>query len=402
MKRISAMRPGTSGGAPPGQASQGWTLGLTSLAYFMCALDGLVVVTALPAIGRNLHASASLLQWTVNGYGIPWAAGMITAAAVADLIGRKKMFLIGLVIFSAASAACAVAPNMTILITARAFQGAGASIILPISLTILVGVFPKEKRSTVVGIWGGIGGLAIAGGPLVGGALTQSLNWHWVFWLNVPIGVVVALLARFRLVETRGPGRRLDLPGVGLTISGAAITIWALVQSGPDGWGSPQVIAGLLTGCALIAAFIVWESRAPEPMIPLRLFRSTVFSAANLTSFMMAAALLAAGVYVSQYFQFVRGDSPLVAGAAFLPMMAMPLLITPLSGVVADRIGQRPLIVGGAIIETIGLVWFADTAGVATAYSALVLPLALAGLGFSMALMTTPAAALSAAPLADL
>ena len=298
---------GLTESARPRVASQGWTLGLTCMAYFMCALDGLVVVTALPAIGHDLHASASTLQWTVNAYGITWAAGMITAAALGDLFGRVRMFLIGLVVFAAA---CAMAPSMGVLIAARAVQGVGASIILPLSLTILAGVFPPERRGTIVGIWGGIGGLAIAAGPLVGGALTQSLNWHWVFWINVPIGVVVAVLATVRLVESRGPGRRLDAPGVVLVTVGAASLIWALARTGEVGWGSPQVIGGLVVGVVMVAGFIFWESRAPEPMLPLRLFRSVSFSAANATSFLMSAALLAAGVYVSLYFQYVRGATP--------------------------------------------------------------------------------------------
>ena len=393
---------GLTESARPRVASQGWTLGLTCMAYFMCALDGLVVVTALPAIGHDLHASASTLQWTVNAYGITWAAGMITAAALGDLFGRVRMFLIGLVVFAAASAACAMAPSMGVLIAARAVQGVGASIILPLSLTILAGVFPPERRGTIVGIWGGIGGLAIAAGPLVGGALTQSLNWHWVFWINVPIGVVVAVLATVRLVESRGPGRRLDAPGVVLVTVGAASLIWALARTGEVGWGSPQVIGGLVVGVVMVAGFIFWESRAPEPMLPLRLFRSVSFSAANATSFLMSAALLAAGVYVSLYFQYVRGASPFGAGLRFLPMMAMPLMVTPLAGALSDRVGQRLLIVTGLLVEGVGVTWFAVVATTSTGYGQLVVPLLLAGIGFAMALMTTPTAALGAVPPPDM
>jgi EmrB/QacA subfamily drug resistance transporter len=386
----------------PRRASPGWTLGLTSLAYFMVALDALVVVTAVPAIDRELNASVSTLQWTINAYGLTWAAGIIAAAALGDLIGRVRMFVTGVALFTLASAGCALAANIGVLIAARAVQGLGAAIILPLSLTILVGVFPPERRGTVVGIWGGIGGLAIAAGPLVGGGLTSSLGWHWVFWINVPIGIVVAALSALRLVESRGPGRRVDVLGVVLITGGAVAFIWSLVGTGDLGWGAPRVITGFVVAVVLIGGFIAWERRASEPMLPLRLFRGVRFSAANATSFVMTAALLSAGVYVSQFLQFARGDSPLAAGVHFLPMMAMPLLVTPLAGVLSDKVGPRPLIVSGLIVEGIGLAWLSQTASTSTPYEELIVPLALTGIGLSMAMATTPAAALSAVPPADL
>jgi EmrB/QacA subfamily drug resistance transporter len=398
--RESATRsPGADGARKPSAA---WTLGLTSFATFMVALDALVVITALPSIGRDLHAGASTLQWTINGYGLTWAAGIIAAAALGDLFGRRKIYLLGIALFTAASAVCAVAPNIDILIAARTVQGLGAAVILPLSLTILAGVFPPEKRGTMIGIWGGIGGLAIATGPLIGGALTQSLSWHWVFWINVPLGVIVGALVATRIVESHGPSRRLDLPGIALITSGAVVLIWSLVRTGETGWGSPSVIVGLLLGVVLLVVFTGWERRAPEPMLPLSLFRNSSFAAANVTSFMMTAALLSASVYLTQYFQLVRGQSPFNAGVHLLPMMAMPLFVAPLAGLLSDRVGQRILIVTGLIAETVGLCWFVLSASLHSSYVELIVPLILTGAGLAMALATAPTAALSAVQPAEM
>ncbi|GAA2152808.1 DHA2 family efflux MFS transporter permease subunit [Actinomadura napierensis] len=381
---------------------QGWTLALTVMAYSMCALDGLIVITALPDIGHDLNTSASTLQWTVNAYAITWAAGMITAAAIADLKGRRRLFSIGLAVFTASSALCAVAPNMAVLIAGRAVQGVGASIILPLSLTILVGVFPAERRGSIIGIWGGIGGLAVALGPLIGGAMTQNLNWHWVFWINVPIGLVLLALVPRRIAESHGPGRRLDLPGVLLVTVGAVVTIWSMVRGDDLGWSDPQVIGGLAVGSALIAGFVAWERVAPEPMVPLRLFRNMSFSAANTTAFLMSGALYAGSIYVSVYFQSGRATAPFASGVRFLPMMAMPFFIAPIAGSLSDKIGQRRLIVTGLLTEGAGLAWLALAATRTVPYWELVAPMLLTGVGLSMALMTTPTAALNSVPPADM
>ena len=390
------------GAAPPRRVSLGWTLGLTSLATFMVALDALVVITALPSIGIDFKASVSTLQWTINAYGLTWASGIITAAALGDRFGRRRVFISGVALFTLASAACAIAPNMGVLIASRAVQGFGAAIILPLSLTILAAVFPPEKRSTMIGIWGGIGGLAVALGPLVGGVLTQDLNWHWVFWVNVPIGAAVLLFSTLKLVESHGPQGRLDLPGVVLAAAGAVAIIWALVQSSGVGWSSPEVIGGLVGGFVLIGAFVYWEGRAPQPMLPLRLFRNKAFSAANITSFAMTGALVSSCLYLTEYFQSVRGDTPLNAGVRLLPMLAMPLFVTPLAGVVAGKVGPRTLIVGGLLIECVGLGWFAAIASTSVGYSLLIIPMVLTGIGLSLALATTPTAALGAVQQADM
>ena len=373
-----------------------WTLALTAIAFFMVALDALVVVTALPAIQRDLHASLSTLEWTVNAFTLAFAAGIITAAALGDRLGRRRIFTIGLTLFTIASAACALAPTAGLLVAARAVQGLGAAVIMPLSLTILASAFPAERRGAIIGIWGGIGGLAVASGPLVGGAVTQGLDWHWIFWVNVPIGVVATVLARLRLAETRGPATRLDLPAAALVSTGAIAIVWGLIRSGDVGWGSAQVVASLIGGVILVAAFLAWEWRATDPMLPLRLFGSRSFAAANLTGFLMAGSIFSAAFLMSQYFQFALGYSPLATGLRLLPWTATPLLIAPLAGVLSDRVGARPVLALGMLLQGVGLAWIAAVAAAGEGYIELVIPLVIAGVGISMALPVAPTAVLSA------
>src|SRR5271166_790085 len=296
-----------------GASARVLTVLLTSVAYFMVALDTLVVVTALPSIHRDLGGNVGTLQWTVNAYVLTFGA-TITAAALGDLIGRRRMYVLGLVVFTAASAACALAPNIGVLIACRAVEGVGAGIIMPLGLTLLTYAFPVERRGAVIGIWGGVAGLAVASGPLIGGAVTQGLNWHWIFWVNVPIGILALVGARLRLADSRGPASRLDLPALILIAAGVGALTYGLVQAGQAGWGSAQAIIALCLGAASIAGFIAWEKRAAEPMIPLGLFRSASFSAAVATQFLLAAAIYSAAFLTSQFFQFALGDSPLGTG----------------------------------------------------------------------------------------
>ncbi len=368
----------------------------------MVILDALVVVTALPAIQRDLHASLSMLEWTVNAFTLAFAAGIITATALGDRLGRRRIFTIGLAMFSAASAACALAPSAELLIAARAVQGLSAAMIMPLSLTILVSSFPPERRGAIVGIWGGIGGLAVASGPLVGGAITQGLDWHWIFWVNVPIGVVAAVLARLQLAESYGPATRLDLPAAALAASGAIAIVWGLIQTGDVGWGSAQVIASLVSGVVLIAAFLAWERRATDPMLPLRLFASTGFTAANFTGFLMAGAITSAAFLMSQYFQFALHYSPLAAGLRLLPWTATPLLVAPLAGLLSDRIGARPVLVLGMLLQGVGLAWIAAISAAGASYGPFVVPLIIAGIGISMAIPIVSTAVLSAVSPRDM
>ncbi|HEY8745387.1 MAG TPA: DHA2 family efflux MFS transporter permease subunit [Chloroflexota bacterium] len=335
--------------------SRGWVLALTAMAFFMVSLDLLVVITALPVMQRDLHAGMSALEWTVNAYSLASAAGIITAAALGDRFGRRRVFVLGLALFTIASAACGLAPAASFLIAARAVQGLGGALVMPTALTILVSAFPPERRGAIVGIWGGLAGLAIASGPLVGGAVTQGLDWHWIFWINVPIGLVGSILAARLLPESYGPATRLDLPAVALVSAGAVGIVWGLVRANDLGWRNPQIVAALALGAIFMAAFVAWEQRAVAPMLPLRLFRSRTFAAANTTAFLMMAALLASAFLIAQYLQVALGNSPLQAGLRFLPMTAMPLVVAPLAGMLSDRIGQRPVMVTGLLLLAAGL-----------------------------------------------
>ena len=382
--------------------SMAWTLAITSVAFFMISLGGLVVTTALPAIRRDFGANLSTLGWIVNAYGLAFAIGITTAAALGDKLGRVRVFGMGLSLFTVASAACALAPSVEALAAARAVEGIGAAILLPLSLTILTAAFPPERRGTVVGIWGGIGGLGVATGPLIGGALTQELNWHWVFWVNVPIGVVATILAFTRLTESRGPATRLDLPAVALVSGGAFGVVWGLVQGNAAGWTSRQIVTSLGAGVLLIAAFLLWELRATEPMLPPRLFRSASFLSANATAFLLWASLISVSFLISQYFQFVLRNSPFDAGIRILPWTAAPIVLSPAAGVLSDLIGRRPVMVVGMLVQGIGLAWLASVATIGVDYSHLIPPLIVAGVGGSMVIPTAPAASLGAVAPADM
>jgi EmrB/QacA subfamily drug resistance transporter len=367
-----------------------WTFAISSVALFMTTLDNLVVTTALPVIRNDLHASLSGLEWTVNAYTLTFAVLLITGAALGDRFGRRRMFVIGLAIFTGGSAAAALAPSIDVLIAARAVQGLGGAIVLPLTLTILSAAVPAERRGLVLGAWGGISGLAVAMGPLVGGAVVEGISWQWIFWLNVPIGLVLIPLAYFRLRETYGPNDALDLPGVGLASAGLFGIVWGLVRGNQVGWGSPEIIGSLLLGLVVLALFVLWELRAEQPMLPLRFFRSRTFSAANIASFLMFFGMFGSIFLLAQFFQTVQGYSPLQAGLRVLPWTAMPIFVAPLAGALSDRIGGRPLMATGLALQAVGLGWIAFVSTPTVAYSELVTPFILSGVG--MALYFAPVA----------
>src|SRR5579875_691053 len=374
---------------------------LTSVAFFMVALDALVVITALPAIHAQFGGSMATLEWAVNAYGLAFAAGIITASALGDRLGRRRVYVAGLILFSAASAACALAPTAATLIATRAVQGAGAAVVTPLSLTILTSAFPAARRGAVVGIWGGIAGLAVAGGPLAGGAVVQGLSWHWIFWVNVPIGFAAAIASARLLAESRGPARRLDLPALPL-IAGAALAVtWGLVRAGGSGWADRYAVALLAGGAALLAGFVLRERAAADPMVPPRLFRSRTFAAANAAAFLQSGAIFSAAFLTTEYFQLGLGYGPLATGLRLLPWTATPMAVAPLAGALADRIGTRPLLVTGLALQAGGLAWFAAIASAAGGYGRLVAPLIIAGAGVSMSIPTVAAAALGAVPPAE-
>jgi EmrB/QacA subfamily drug resistance transporter len=373
-----------------------WVLALTSTAYFMVVLDSLVVITALPQMQRELHADLASLQWTVNSYGIAFAAAIITAAALGDRFGRRRVFNLGLALFTLSSAACALAANTGELILARTVQGVGAAVVMPLSLTILTTTFPPERRGRIVGIYGGLAGLAVAAGPIVGGVVAERLGWHWIFWLNVPIGLIALALGTRLLPESHGAPERLDLVGVALVSSGVAGLVWALVRANGIGWSSPEILGTLLAGGALLLAFVSWERKAREPMVPMRLFRNSAFAAGNLTTFLMSGATFAAAFLITQEFQFARGYSPIAAGLRLLPFFGTPMVVSPLAGGLSDRIGRRPIMLTGLALQAAGYTWVAARGSLTTSWVEITVALLVAGVGISMALPTVPTAVLNA------
>jgi EmrB/QacA subfamily drug resistance transporter len=367
-----------------------WTFVITSIALVMVTLDNLVVTTALPVIRTDLDASIEGLEWTVNAYTLTFAALLLTGAALGDRFGRRLMFVVGLSIFTAASAFAALAPSIEVLNLARALQGVGGAIIAPLTLTILSAAVPAERRGLALGAWGGIGGLAVALGPVVGGAVVEGLSWQWIFWLNVPIGLALAPLAWRRLDETHGPSTTLDLPGLGLVSAGLLGIVWGLVRGNGQGWTSPEIVFSLLAGALLLLAFALWELRASAPMLPMRFFANRTFSHANLASFFMFFGMFGSIFLLAQFFQTVQGYSPLQAGLRILPWTAMPIFIAPIAGAMSDRIGGQRIMGVGLTLQAVGLGWIAAVSTPTTPYAELIGPFMLSGMG--MALFFAPVA----------
>jgi EmrB/QacA subfamily drug resistance transporter len=367
-----------------------WTFAITSVALFMVTLDNLVVTTALPVIRTDLGASLTQLEWTVNAYTLTFAVLLLTGAALGDRFGRRLMFSIGLGIFTVASAAAALAPSITALDLARAAQGIGGAIVTPLTLTILSGAVPREKRGLALGAWGGIGGLAVAIGPLVGGAVVEGLSWQWIFWLNVPIGLVLAPLALRRLSESHGPAGRLDLGGLALASAGLFGIVWGLVRGDSVGWGSTEIVGSLAAGAVVLALFVLWELRAPAPMLPMRFFRNRAFALTNVSSLFMFFGMFGSIFLLAQFFQTVQGYSPLQAGLRILPWTAMPIFIAPIAGALSDRIGGQRLMGAGLALQAIGIGWIAAVSSPTVPYGDLVAPFFISGIG--MALFFAPVA----------
>lgn len=367
-----------------------WTFVITSVALVMVTLDNLVVTTAIPVIRRDLHASLQSLEWTVNAYTLTFAVLLLTGAALGDRFGRRRLFVLGLAIFTGASAFAALAPSIEMLNVARALQGVGGAIVTPLTLTILSAAVPPERRGLALGAWGGIGGLAVALGPLVGGAVVQGISWQWIFWLNVPIGVVLIPLAWRRLGESRGPNATLDLRGLVLASAGLLGIVWGLVRGNSAGWGSAEIAGALAGGALLVALFVLWEPRAEAPMLPMRFFRNRTFAQANVASLLMFFGMFGSIFLLAQFFQTVQGYSPLQAGLRILPWTAMPIFIAPLAGALSDRI-PGPRIMGvGLALQAVGLGWLATVSTPTVPYSHLVAPFTLSGIG--MALFFAPVA----------
>ncbi len=367
-----------------------WTFVITSVALFMVTLDNLVVTTALPVIRKDLGASLADLEWTVNAYTLTFAVLLLTGAALGDRFGRRRLFTIGMGVFTLGSIGAALAPNVEALVAFRALQGFGGAIVTPLTLTILSAAVPADKRGLALGAWGGIGGLAVAIGPLVGGAVVQGISWQWIFWLNVPIGLVLMPLAARRLSESHGPYDRLDLPGLGIASAGLFGIVWGLVRGNQVGWGSTEIVGALLAGAALLVAFVAWELRATAPMLPMRFFRNRTFTLTNVASLLMFFGMFGSIFLLAQFFQTVQGYSPLQAGLRILPWTAMPIFVAPIAGALSDRIGGHRIMGVGLTLQAIGLGWIAAVSTPTVPYADLVTPFVLSGIG--MALFFAPVA----------
>ena len=367
-----------------------WTLAAVSAALFMVMLDNLVVTTALPSIRADLGATIEDLEWTVNAYTLSFAVLLLTGAALGDRFGRRRMFVLGVSGFTLASAAAALAPTTATLVAARGLQGAAAAMVAPLTLTMLSEAFPAEKRGMALGIWSGVSGLGVAIGPLVGGAVVEGLSWQWIFWLNVPVGLLLVPIARAKLAESFGPARSLDLGGVALASAGLLGLTYGIVRGNALGWGSLEIVLPLAGGVALLAAFVAYERRVAEPVLPMRFFRTRGFAATSGVSLAMTFGIFGSIFLLAQWFQVVQGYSPLEAGLRTLPWTGMPMLVAPIAGLLSDRVGSRPLMSSGLALQAVAIAWIATTMSVETPYGAFVVPFVLGGVG--MALVFAPAA----------
>ncbi|MGQ4728500.1 MFS transporter [Streptomyces sp. Ju416(a)] len=369
-----------------------WVLVITSVAGFMAALDNLVVTTALPSIRESLGGGLEDLEWTVNAYTLTFAVLLMLGAALGDRYGRRRLFMAGLTVFTAASAAAALSPGIEELIAFRAVQGVGAAIMMPLTLTLIGHAVPPERRGAALGVFGAVTGVAVASGPLIGGALTEHISWEWIFWLNVPIGLVLLPLARLRLTESYAPKAPLDIRGTVLVSAGLFGIVYALVNTASHGWTSPPVLTGLIAGAVLLGLFVRHGLRAENPMLPMRLFRGRAFLGINAASLLMFLGMFGSIFLLSQFLQNGLGHSPTEAGLRMLPWTGMPILVAPLAGYLSDRFGGRPVVVTGLVLQAVGLALFALIIDPGVSYLAQLPALIIGGVG--MAMYFAPAASL--------
>jgi EmrB/QacA subfamily drug resistance transporter len=360
-----------------------WTYLAAGVAVFMVSMDNLIVTNALPVIRTELGTGLEGLEWTVNAYTLTFAVFLLTGAALGDRFGRRRMLGIGLVVFTAASAAAALAPNIESLIAARAVQGLGGAIVMPLTLTLIASVTAPEKRGVALGIWGAAGGLGVALGPVIGGGITEYSSWQWIFWINVPIGALLLLVIPL-VRESRGGAGRLDLAGVVLATAGLFGITFGLVRGNIHGWASAQVLTALIGGSVLLVAFLFWQTRARSPMVPLELFRSRGFSVVNAVSLVMAFGMFGSVFLGAQFMQTVLGYSPFEAGVRSLPWTAVPAFAAPVAGLLMDRIGARRIVALSMTLQAVGIGWLAMVSKVDTHYSALVPPFVISGLGMGL------------------
>ena len=380
---------------PYERATKAWVLVIASVASLMAALDAMVVATVLGTIRVDLGASIEALEWTVNAYNLTFAVLLLTGAALGDRLGRRRMFAAGLGLFVAASAACALAGNVGWLIAARAVQGAGAALLMPLAMALLSAAFPPQERGKALGIFSSVTGLALIAGPVVGGVVAEGLAWQWIFWINVPIGLIVIPLVFGRIPESSGAAARLDIRGLVLVTGAALAIVWGLMRGNDVGWTSSEILASLLAGVVLSVAFVAWELRAREPMVPMRLFHARAFSAGTAASFLFYASMYGVVFFLPQFFQTGQGFGPLGAGLRLLPWTATLFVFAPIGGSLVNRLGERLLVVIGLLMQATGFFWVGRIAAPDVAFAYLVPPLLLAGAGVSMAMPAAQNAVLS-------
>jgi EmrB/QacA subfamily drug resistance transporter len=384
------------------RSEKNWVLGVTALASFMMALDSLVITTAFATIRADFGSSVETLQWAVNAFNLTFAVLLLTGAALGDRFGRRRIFAAGIALFVVASAACALAGTAAALIASRAAQGAGAALVMPLAMAILSGAFAKEERARALGIFSGITGSALIIGPAIGGLITESLGWRWIFWINLPIGGIAIGLIFARLRESFGPKAALDIPGLLLVAVAALALVWSLLRGNPAGWTSPEVMSTLALGLVFSIAFVAWELRASAPMIPMRMFASRSFTSGVAASLLFYSAMYGVLFLLPQFLQVTLGFGPLGAGLRLLPWTSTLFLTAPIAGAAVQRFGERPLVVTGLLMQAAGLGWIGLLAAPGLDYSALVAPLVLAGIGVSMAMPAAQNAILSSVSVAEM
>ncbi len=387
------------GGATARRASASAPLWLsiiaTSVPMFMVALNNLVVSTALPTLAKELKADTQDLQWFVNAYVLAFACLLLTGAALGDRFGRRRIFLLGIAVFTLSSVYCGLCDTTTELIVGRTAQGVGAAAVMPLSMTLLAQAVPANKRSLALGLWSAFSGLAVAFGPLVGGAVVDGIDWHWIFWINVPVCLIAVPLVLKVLDESKLAGTRLDPLGMLLATGGLVALVWGIVNGAEDGWTDGRIMTAFAVGAVLLAAFVVWESRAAEPMLPLSLYRLRAFVMCNVVSATMYFGVFGSIFLLSQYLQIAPVRTPLHAGVLTLAWTLMPMFIAPVAGLLTDRVGGGRLMALGLLLQAGGLAWITLVATDNTPYSHLVGAMILGGTGMGFAFAPTAAVVLA-------
>jgi EmrB/QacA subfamily drug resistance transporter len=379
--------------------TQRWVLGLGAVASLMISLDALVVLTALDRIRRALHAPLDSLEWTVNAYTLTFAVLLMPAAALAERYGRRRLLSVGIMLFTAASAVCAVSPNIGYLVAARAVQGTGAAAVMPTAMTLLVANIPSQRRAAALGLFASVTGLATLGAPVVGGALVEVASWQWIFWLNVPIGVALIPLIRRHVPESRGTAARVDFVGMVLVAAGMIGVMWALIRGNKAGWLASPITVALALGALCIVVFVVWELRTPAPLLPIRLFARRGFGAANAAAFTMFASLVGLVFWLAQYLQTVQHVGALGAGLRLAPMTLTLSVLAPWVGARINRVGERVWVTSGLSLQVVGSALLAWIAHAQLPYLAMVVPLLVTGAGASMVIPAAQSAVVAAAPV---